>query len=196
MRYLSIMTLTFAIFITIDGFGQKMKSRNLEQTEKSQKTTTITGAFGEEIKVANETVKSGTVSKRHFDIQGEKSENENIADIDLMEMITDESYNKSDNESVLIGMSLFHNAKEVTDETGFYIQLLESDEILSKEHRIYKEFGNLRVRWNKEGNYVYLIGNFLTKTTSEAFLQKMIIPEYSEAMLVRLEEGKILNDIE
>ena len=205
MKYLSAVIIVLISLMTIDSFGQEIMARgeNSKTATQKGKAKMKVGAFGEIIgtsKVIKEDpTETNKKQTKYYDFVDRNStvcgdEDSNIEDseaVDFMEiMVAEERNPQSKQESFL-----FHSSEEITNESGFFIQLLESNQILKKEHRIYQEFGNLRVKNNSGDSYSYLIGKFLTEETGNKFLNDIILPRYPEAKLIKLNEGKVLSEI-
>ena len=204
MKRIGIIILGFLILLSFEGFAQQELTRSLRQTKAIKTTSVKTGAFGEVLKVkeAKEDKKS---FERHFDL----AEMEDVADVAEIEMDVEESSKAADFKSIMDIMVInernapnqappvcealsFHDAKIITNESGFYIQLVETEEILNKEHKIYQEFGNLRVETTLDSKFCYLIGSFSTKEMVDKFLTDIILPRYPEAKAIQFQEGKRL----
>jgi hypothetical protein len=84
----------------------------------------------------------------------------------------------------------FHCAKTLSNETGFFVQLIVSQEELSKEHPLFQEFGNVKLEIASNPKYCYLIGQFATEKGATDFLNKTIIERYPDAVIVSFKEGK------
>lgn len=84
----------------------------------------------------------------------------------------------------------FHAAKEVSKETGFYIQLVVSQEILEKDNILFQDFGNVLIEKTLNPKYCYLIGSFETKVSAQGFMNTIIIERYPNAKLVEFKNGE------
>ncbi|MFK7949888.1 MAG: hypothetical protein AB8G11_20025 [Saprospiraceae bacterium] len=206
MKHISFLILV--VLISVDSFGQKAITRSLSQTNKVNTTNTKTmlGAFGETLELQEATEDTKEVSKkqvRHFDLMEESSAE--ISDIEREAGISKSLSNANLKDVMVINernpwnitppkseVFLFHDAKIITNESGFYIQLVESTEILDKEHEIYQEFGNLRVKTTINGEFRYLIGSFTNKDAGINFLNNIILPRYPKAKITKFENGNQL----
>lgn len=208
MKYLRVIILALISLMAVESFGQKVTTRSSNQ--RTDKTKVKVGAFGEIIETKKETKENlervSQKQTKYYDFVDENStvcgdvedfeEEKNTAEsVNLMDVMVTNERNPLENQAPQNESLLFHSAKEITNESGFFILLVESNDILKKEHRIYQEFGNLRVKSNSESNYNYLIGKFLTKEIGDQFLNDIILSRYPEAKLVKLSEGEISNDI-
>lgn len=210
MKYKGIAILVLMVLTSYSSFGQKAMTRSLSQSKeiKTTKTKTMVGAFGEILTVEEEDIKSERhfdlaekveEPKRHFDLvednvdysMPEEALEETTKDAELMNVmvINERKLNQTPPKSEAF---LFHTAKKITKESGFYIQLVETSDILDKDHKIYQEFGNLRVEENNDDIYCYLIGNFKSKETVDKFLNDIILSRYPEAKVIELKKGKRL----
>lgn len=208
MRYINFLIVVLVVTASTDSFGQKAMTRSLSQTKQTKVTTTKTtlGAFGEIIKtenVMNKVEKTSEEQVRHFDLAEEnvvampeaKSESEIIdasSNEDLMNVMVINERNSRNAAPPKSEAFLFHDAEIITHESGFYIQLIESAEILDKEHDIYQEFGNLRIKATIDGKFCYLIGSFKSKETSNDFLNNIILPRYPKAKVAEFKDGEKL----
>jgi hypothetical protein len=168
--------LTFLFTVLMMGFssqmiGQEAMTRSLSKTQAT--STTKVGAFGETL-VINEgqhtpTSKKGTVKQ---------------ADIVETETKTAPPVSKA---------IIFHGAKEITEESGFYIQLHIAGEPLEKTHTLFQEFGNLKVKEIDDSMFCYLIGDFTTEDTAQKFLKSIILTRYPKATILEFKDGKKIN---
>lgn len=211
MKYISFVVLALMILASVDSFGQEAMTRSLSQTKETKTTKTIVGAFGETIQVHVSETKEAKVDEqetakeqvRYFDLaeespvdmsdlEVETETSKSFANVNLMDVMVINERNPWNIAPPKSEALLFHDAKIITNESGFFIQLLESNQILDKEHKIYQEFGNLRVESDINGNFHYLIGSFKTKEASESFLKNIILPRYPEAEVAEYQNGKKL----
>ena len=84
----------------------------------------------------------------------------------------------------------FHAAKEITKETGFFIQLISTQEILEKENEIFQDFGSVLVERTLNPKYCYFIGGFETRVAANTFVSKVILDRYPNAVVVEFENGQ------
>lgn len=171
MKGFNIIILVIAIFSSVPSFGQKAMSRSLSVTVEEATTNARVGAFGEVIEIK--------------EIEAEKQE--------LVPSSTGTSKSAEAPKRTSVPRSkavYFHTAKTISEETGYFIELIVSKEILDKEHKIYQEFGNLKVRENKNSEFCYLIGTFVTKDAADKFLNGVILNRYPNAQLVEMKKGK------
>jgi hypothetical protein len=84
----------------------------------------------------------------------------------------------------------FHAAKEITKETGFYIQLISSQEILEKDNALFQNFGNVLVEKTLNPKYCYIVGGFETKSAAKIFMDNIIIERYPNAKLIEFKNGE------
>lgn len=207
MRYVSFLILVLIVFLSVDTFGQKAMTRSLSQTTQTTSTTKATvGAFGEPLEVKETIEVVEETSKklvRHFDLAEENTINvveeevttvsessKSISAVNATEVMVINERNPWNVGPPKSEVFLFHHAEIVTNESGFYVQLMESEEILNKEHNIYQEFGNLRIKATINSQFCYLIGSFKTKEACTNFLNNIILPRYPEAKLVEFSEGE------
>lgn len=206
MKYLSVAIIILIVLASVDSFGQNAMSRSLSEAKETKETKVKKkfGVFGEVISLEEE---EESKSDKHFDLNEETEIHFDLVDdVSILEESTKYATKYANNMMNVMVINernswnaappkskafLFHTAKKITNESGFYIQLLESNQILDKEHKIYQEFGNLRVRQNPEDKYNYLIGNFLSEKSGNKFLKDIILPRYPEAKLIKLSEGKL-----
>lgn len=170
--------LGFVFTVLMMGFasqmiGQEAMTRSLSQTQTTK--VTKTGAFGEVLPTNEE---KGTTTSKEGPVKY----------MDMMETETEAKTTPPVSKAVI-----FHGAKEITKESGFYIQLSITAEPLDKTHSIFQEFGNLRVQTMEDAIYCYLIGNFTTATAAQNFLKSVILARYPDATIVELKKGERAN---
>jgi hypothetical protein len=176
--------LGFVFTVLMMGFasqmiGQEAMTRSLNQTQTTTQTNKVTktGAFGEVILISEEPTNSTTSSKESP-----------VKYMDMMETETEAKTTPPVSKAVI-----FHGAKEITKESGFYIQLSITAEPLDKTHSIFQEFGNLKVQTMEDSIYCYLIGNFTTEATAQNFLKSVILARYPDATIVEFKKGERAN---
>jgi hypothetical protein len=171
MKGLSFLFVVSMMCFTSQMMGQEAMTRSLSQTEATS-TATKVGAFGEVLEVVEEPIKTSKKGGvRHMDM----TETETKTTPPVSKAV------------------IFHGAKEITKESGFYIQLKITNEALDKTNAIFQEFGNLRVQEMDHLMFCYLIGNFITKDTAQNFLKSVILERYPEATIIELKEGQRVN---
>ena len=191
MKYTGIIVIGLVILISSESFAQKAMTRSLRQSSTVVESNVKVGAFGEVLEVEE----TSRTIERHFDLADDAnviekeatSKEASVESIMNIMVINERSLNQAPPVSEVFS---FHSAKIMTNESGFYIELIESDKILDKEHKIYQEFGNLRVNSTLDGDFCYLIGNFASKETVDKFLNDIILPRYPNAKVVSFENGK------
>jgi hypothetical protein len=154
--------------------GQDAMTRSLSQTQ----STTKVGAFGETISIEEAT--AGTISI---------AKEEAVNPVLYMDMMETETRTTPPVSKAVI----FHDAKAISKESGFYIQLRIINEPLDKTHSIFQEFGNLKIQEMETSTYCYLIGNFITESTSQNFLKSVILARYPDATIIELKNGERVN---
>lgn len=164
-----IVIMNVVISLSINAYGQKAMSRSLSEVEETTITTAKVGAFGEVINIQKEEDRS--------------SVNEEATTVEKVE---EEKKTSTPPKSKAV---YFHTAKNISKETGYLIELVISKEVLDKEHKIYQEFGNLMVQEDKNLDYCYLIGTFVTKEAAEKFLKGVILNRYPNAKVIELKNG-------
>lgn len=174
MKNLSFLFTVLMMGFTSQMIGQEAMTRSLSQTQTT--TVTRTGAFGEVLSMNeeptnNSTQKDGTVKY-----------------MDMMETETETKVTPPVSKAVI-----FHGAKAITNESGFYIQLSITTEALDKTHSIFQEFGNLKVQEMEDSIFCYLIGNFTTEAAAQNFLKNVILARYPDAIIVELKKGERVN---
>lgn len=84
-----------------------------------------------------------------------------------------------------------YRAKKVSQTyTGFKIELLVADEMLSADHSLFREMGGVEMDVTPDEKYAYLIGNFSTAKSAQHFLNNVIKGRFPSAKIQHYENGQ------
>jgi outer membrane protein OmpA-like peptidoglycan-associated protein len=84
-----------------------------------------------------------------------------------------------------------YHAKKVSETyTGYKIKLLVADEMLSVNHRLFREMGGVEIDVTNDLKYAYLIGNFSNEKSAKHFLSNVIKGRFPTATIQQYEDGK------
>jgi hypothetical protein len=177
MKKLNFLFTALMMCFASQMIGQDALTRSLSQAQSTTEITraTKTGAFGEVIK-ADDLPSTVTSTPKDSAVR-------------YMDMVETETKTIPPVSKAVI----FHDAKVITEELGFYIQLSITTEPLDKTHAIFQEFGNLKVQKTNPSIFCYLIGDFATENTAKKFLENVILVRYPEATVVELKKGERVN---
>lgn len=76
-----------------------------------------------------------------------------------------------------------------TSYTGYKVELFTTQEELSNDHRIFRNYG--KVYFDDTGvAFSYMIGAFVEKDAAEKFLKTVILPRYPDAKVITYKDGK------
>ena len=166
MKTSGIILFAIMICFSVQSYGQKALSRSIKVTNTEEATTSKIqkiGAFGELIK------------------------DDKIVTLNKKEVTTLKVKGTQPPKSKAM---VFHTAKQISNETGYFIQLHETEKALEINHKVFQEFGNLKVEATPNDVYCYLIGSFVTKDAADKFLNGIILSRYPDAKVVKLKNGK------
>ncbi len=76
--------------------------------------------------------------------------------------------------------------------SGFKIQFYSAPYELPLSHKIFSKHGNIVVEKDKNGKFIYCIGDFDDAENASDFLNHVIKPKYPKAKVLRFEHGKML----
>jgi outer membrane protein OmpA-like peptidoglycan-associated protein len=89
------------------------------------------------------------------------------------------------------GNHAVYRAKKVSQTyTGYKIELLVSDEMLSADHSLFREMGGVEMDITFGEEYAYLIGNFSTEKSAQHFLNNVIKGRFPSAKIQHYENGQ------
>lgn len=84
-----------------------------------------------------------------------------------------------------------YRAKKVSQTySGYKIELLVADEMLTADHSLFREMGGVEMDVKPDGKYAYLIGNFSTEKSAEHFLTNVIKGRFPAAKIQHYENGE------
>lgn len=88
--------------------------------------------------------------------------------------------------------NLMYQPKEISkDYTGFVIKVKMEKEDLPMTDKIFSEFGKVRMDYLKNGQRVYLVGDFKKSTHAYEYLTKIVMQRYPAAGVLEYSNGEL-----
>jgi outer membrane protein OmpA-like peptidoglycan-associated protein len=93
-------------------------------------------------------------------------------------------------ESQEVDNTVYRTKKVSQTYSGYKIELLVVDEMLSVDHSLFREMGGVEMDVTPDKKYAYLIGNFSSEKSAKHFLNNVIKGRFPSATIQYYENGK------